>query len=703
MTNFFDTWSVIFDDNSKPLTGKIEFCEPNTTTLKSIYDVDSNVLQNPIYCNETPTAQVMLNGDYTVRFYRYVGSGNMENDENAASWFLYKTVFVHSESSLTPTPSEDIAQVKNIAALTDIENMTDGDVVKVLCYYDFDDCPERYYTWHESGNYVDDGGITIKSNSTTAGAWVMKVTDPYIDVRTYGDIPDSSRNIVTSSSNISQRVKAAKAADAYGKDLYFPSYRKGSSSFYVFDGSNTVSVKGDIIVDGGVSFIVKTGTSGTSVQCRQLKKSDKGLFVPQSESASIGAYSLTCDWIDTSWFYRSIEGSILTGARVGYEVNYSDVAVSLKNTSAKIHAVLAPNCVLDNVDVIEGERFIDTTATLKNLTLKSSWLIDRYDLTLSGCKILLDNCSTAKQYIELKNLQNESNYGDLQNKTVDTVTLKNGAQLSNATMTNVSVEGSVDVSNASLNIVSEEIGAVKCHNSTLVMTNATVIETLTAFDSSLTLGYVTCSTIELHNCNATWSAFSTVNVKLYDSNFNKKIITITQSDFNYDIERCSNLVIKEMNGATRNSIVSDNSNVRLNDSSSTVTSLGDNFIWKNNGDDVVHLKKLSYTGSDLEEKVPATDSCYDKYTVLTTNNILNEPRYRFKLDSSILPWTKPSSGLSIDTRLEILAGYKVYVTSEKRLDPNSNMVWTVVGESWVDITSLTQATANLYYSVKVTK
>lgn len=703
MTNFFDTWSAIFDDNSKPLIGKIEFCEPDTTTLKSIYDIDGQVLQNPIYCNGVPTHQVMLVGDYTVRFYRYVGYGNMESDKNEASWFLYKTELVHSESSLTPTPSEDVAQVKNIAALKDIENMADNDIVKVLCYYDFDDCPERYYTWHESGKYVDDGGITIKSNSTTSGAWVMKVTDPYIDVRTYGDIPDSARNIIHSSSNISQRVKAAKAADVYGKALYFPSYRNGSSSFYLFDGSNTVSVKGDMFVDEGVSFIVKTGTIGTSVKCRQLHKADKGLFIPQSETASIGAYSLISDWIDTSWFYRSIEGKVLTGARVGYVVNYSDVAVSLKNTSAKIHAVLAPNSVLNNVDVIEGERFIGSVATLKNLTIKSSWLLHGYDLTLSGCKILLDNCDTLKQYIELKNLQNERNYGDLQNKIADSVTLKAGALLSNGFLTNATVEGSVVAYNASLHIVNESVGAIECHDSVVEVPNATVVDFLLAYNSILTFGYVTCPSIEMHSCNATWSAFLTVNAKLYDSEFNNKTLTITQSVFDYDIERCRNLVILEKNGTTRNSIVSDNTNVKLNDSSSTVTALGDTFVWKNNGDDVVHLKKLSYTGSDVEEKVPATNSCYDKYTVLTTNNILNEPRYRFQLESSILPWTKPSSGLSIDTRLEILADNKVYVTSEKNIEPNANMVWTVIGESWVDITSLTQATARLYYSVKVNK
>lgn len=650
MTNFFDTWSVIFDDNSKPLIGKIEFCEPNTTTLKSIYDVDGNVLQNPIYCNATPSYQVMLSGDYTVRFCRYVGAGNMEIDENAASWFLYKTELVHSEASLTPTPSEDIAQVKNIAALKDIADMADNDVVKVLCYYDFDDCPERYYTWHANGNYVDDGGITIKSNSTTSGAWVMKVTDPYIDVRTYGDIPDSSRS--GRSSNLGQRVKAANAADVYGKSLYFPSYRNGSSSFYAFDGSNTVSVKGDILVDEGVSFVVKTDTSGTSVQCRQLHKADKGLFVSQSESANIGAYNIICDWIDTSWFYKSIEGQVLTGARVGYVVNYSDVAVYLKNTSAKIHAVLAHDSILDNVDVIEGERFISSAATLKNLTLKSSWLIDGYDLTLSGCKILLDNCDTLKQYIELKNLQNESNYGDLQNKIADSVTLKAGAQLSNAIMTNVSVEGSILAYDASVNIVSESVGAIECYNSVIEVPNATVVDFLLAYNSRLTFGNVTCQSIEMHSCYATWSAFSTVQVKLYDSDFNNKILTITQQTFDYDIERCSNLTVKEMTGTIRSCKVIDNSNFKLNDTSSTVIKM-ENFTWKGNGDivdGVFKTKTLTNTTNELTEN--------------TVKLGTTEPYVRswWASDTFTLPWTKPAT--VFHAKVNVVAKYKAFNTED---------------------------------------
>lgn len=650
MTNFFDTWSVIFDDNSKPLIGKIEFCEPNTTTLKSIYDVDGQVLQNPIYCNAIPTHQVMLVGDYTVRFYRYIGNGNMESDKNEASWFLYKTELVHSESSLTPTPSEDVAQVKNIAALKDIENMADEDVVKVLCYYDFDDCPERYYTWHESGNYVDDGGITIKSNSTTSGAWVMKVTDPYIDVRTYGDIPDSTRN--SSSSNLGQRVKAAKAANLYGKSLYFPSYRKGSSSFYVFDGSNTVSVTGDIIVDEGVSFIVKSDTSGTSVQCRQLHKADKGLFIPKSESVNIGSYSIICDWVDTSWFYKSIEGQVLTGARIGYVVNYSDVAVSLKNTSAKIQTVLATNSILDNVDVIEGERFIGSVATLKNLTIKSSWLLSGYDLTLSGCKILLDNCDTLKQYIELKNLQNEPNYGDLQNKIADSVTLKAGALLSNGFLTNATVEGSVVAYDASLHIVSESVGAIKCYNSVVEVPNATVVDFLLAYNSRLTFGHVTCQSIEMHSCNATWSAFSTVNVKLFDSEFNNKTLTITQSTFNYDIERCSNLTVKEMTGTSRSCKVIDNSNFKLDDMSSNVITMT-NFIWKGNGDivdGVFKTKTLANTTDELTENTVKLGTA-EPYT-----------RSWWASDTFTLPWTKPAT--VFHAKVNVVAKYKAFNTED---------------------------------------
>lgn len=45
----------------------------------------------------------------------------------------------------------------------------------------------------------------------------------------------------------------------------------------MFDGSNTVSVQKDIILDNGVRFVVKKNTSGTLVACHEMKACDNML------------------------------------------------------------------------------------------------------------------------------------------------------------------------------------------------------------------------------------------------------------------------------------------------------------------------------------------------------------------------------------------------------------------------------------------
>src|SRR5574344_1581323 len=82
MRNFLDSWQNLFDSNGNFLLGKIAFYEPNTYNLKTIYGSDGQALQNPIDTTTygLTTSQVFLsNDDYTVRFYKYIGSGTMKS------------------------------------------------------------------------------------------------------------------------------------------------------------------------------------------------------------------------------------------------------------------------------------------------------------------------------------------------------------------------------------------------------------------------------------------------------------------------------------------------------------------------------------------------------------------------------------------------------------------------------------------------
>lgn len=470
MYNFVDTWAVIFKNDGRPLVGKIEFCDPVTTELKTIYNVDGNELQNPIYTNAIPSNQIMLdNGDYTVRYYEYIGPGQMEGDYAEEHWRLYKTELVKQNVIAGDNDTTGVyATITTIEQLKELDTPTDGSVVGVVGYYTAEDCPLRYYVWHETGNYTDDGGVVIKSNHTSQGAWVLKIPGSYIDVRWYGDIP--SNLVAGTGSNLGQRTKAATAANKYSKDLYFPSYGKGSTNgYYMFNGSNTVSVNKDIIVDDRVRFTVKHGTVGTQITCHELKACEKYLFVSELNQ-TIGQYNITADTIQTGWFAG--DKAAATGARVKYVIDRLSSPLTFTDTYVELASDIVQSVTFRNCHV-DGYKRLSGFVIMENMVVKTDWFVDNYDwskLRLYNCQIELENCKDANTYILLKTKQGDPNYGDLGEQSINATVICGG--------TIENCYGTINVSGS---------GNIELHNVSLTVNNLSSGNTINAVDSWLTI------------------------------------------------------------------------------------------------------------------------------------------------------------------------------------------------------------------------
>lgn len=459
--NFVDSWQNLFDVNGKFLVGRLTFLEPNTSSNKlTIYDVDGNELDNPIYTSQygLPKHQIMLQDrDYKVTFEMYIGQGNMESDENESNWLLYKTItsvngiLTTSQQSATPTFIDTVEQMK---AMT---GMQDGDTCIVKGYFEVGDSgAERLYVWHQNGNYTDDGGVIIKSNNSTSGAWIMVIQYNYIDVRWYGDIPDASAKPTVQKSNLGQRARAAHAANMYDKHLYFAARQStiSAASYYIFDGSNTVSLDQDILCDSAVRFVVKEGTTGTAVTCKTLQKPTKHLFVSESPQQQIGDYTLTADWINTSWL--SSNDVIARNARLGYVIDKLKSPITFSNCMIKVEIdSINMACTFDSCDIVECYKQITIACTMQNMVVKTNWFADDYNysnLTLIGCTILLHNCKDANTYIVLKNRQNDPNYGDLGEQSINATVLTGGTIENCYGTITVSGSGSLELNNVSLTI-----------------------------------------------------------------------------------------------------------------------------------------------------------------------------------------------------------------------------------------------------------
>lgn len=480
MRNFTDSWQNLFDVNGKFLVGRLTFLEPNTSGRKlTIYDVDGNELDNPIYTGQYGLTkyQIMLQDrDYKVTFEMYIGQGNMESDENESSWLLYKTIssvngtVSASQSSATPTFVNTVAELKALSG------MEDGATAMVHGYYTLGDSGDsRLYVWHANGNYTDDGGVTIKSNNSTSGAWIMTIPSDYIDVRWFGDIPDSNAKPTTQKSNLGQRVRAARAANMYDKNLYFPARQSTTSaaSFYIFDGSNTVSVDQDIYCDSAVRFVVKEGTSGTAVTCNEFYKPSKHLFVAESQSQQIGGYTLTANWINTSWL--SSNDTTARNARIGYVIDQLKSPLVFTDTKIKVaRDGINMACTFTNCEIVECYKQITTTCAMNNMTIHTDWFADDYDytnLTITGCKIVLQNCKDANTYILLKNKQLESDYGDLGEQSINCYVLAGGT-----------------IENCYGSITLASHGNTEFHNASLTVTGVDSNDSFNAVDSWLTFG-----------------------------------------------------------------------------------------------------------------------------------------------------------------------------------------------------------------------
>ena len=470
MYNYNDVWANVWCGKNL-LVGKLVFCEANTTDLKTIYSVDGLELPNPIYVNGMPESQIMLDGDYTVRYYEYIGNGQMVGDMAEDHWRLYKTELIKQPELITTMSNDGVGlTVSTIDTLKDLNGMEDGDVVGVVGYYTKEDCPLRYYVWHQSGNYADDGGVVIKSNNTTSGAWIMKIPYNYIDVRWYGDIPS---NLSTgNSSNLGQRAKAASAANKYNKDLYFSAYSAGGAlGFYMFDGSNTVSVNKDIICDKGVRFVVKHGTTGTSVVCHELFNCDKYLFVSE-QGQTVGGYSLVADWINTGWF--SSGTAVASGARVGYIVENLHASMSFSNAQIRIPKEVNQTLYFTDCEILECFKKITGPCSMTNMVIESGWFADNYtwgNLHLYNCRVELENCDTANTYIKLKNITGDYNYGDLGEQQIN-ATVHTGGTLENC-------YGTITLTN--------ESGTIELHNASVTINGLGVGKSINAVDSWITL------------------------------------------------------------------------------------------------------------------------------------------------------------------------------------------------------------------------
>lgn len=487
MRNFLDSWQNLFDNTGNYLHGRVTFYEVNTLEKKAIYATDGQTLPNPIYTTTygMTTNQVFLDDkDYTIIFEKYIGNGEMETDFDNNNWVLFKTIISKNGQLSIEDNTNSIRVVRNISELKAITGMTNNDMVLVLGYYEIGDCPPRYFQYKENSTFADDGGGIIYPTNITDSAWYLNLPHDYVDVRWFGDMPNNSASVTTC--RLGQRALAANYANRMSKDLYFPSYGRNTPGFYVFDGSNTVTISRNIKCDD-VYFIVKENTTETYITCKQLEKDTGGLFRAHT-SQTIGGYRLLCDWVNTSWFDDNKDSYTYgTDARIGVNIDYTPplqspiVPITITGLEVKVLYDTIGIWVFDNCLITECKKRFNSTTTYKNMKFDCAWVTDIMNESTSGvyvenAKVVLENCINAQQYIRLKNQMNDVILGDCGGQTVENQRLLPNTQVMNlngsVTFGNTTIEGTFVFDNCNLTttgISTNTSQSIALRNSTLLV------------------------------------------------------------------------------------------------------------------------------------------------------------------------------------------------------------------------------------------
>ena len=446
----WDNWNSYLDNDGNLLHGKIRFCSQGTTDNIAIYNTDGIPVRNPEYTDSLGRTQyqVFMSSEVnaTVYFYKYIGSGEMEqypgDDYDPTRWQLqYVADNIDAIDSINLTADTAVG-VPNMSTLRELDPAEVPSVYGAkLCwlygYYKSGDTSPVLYKWDSASSETDDAGSTIASNQVPGrGRWKLCSRELHFDVRHFGIFPTDDI-YSTDYQYTSQLASCASYLDKEGLDAWFPSLND-NLSYYLFNGTNTFAIKGDIYISDAVRMHCKTGTSGTIITCNDIYKDTPFLFVNTQQT---GSATINANWINISWVGP---GTITGNSREGWVIDDNSYVRHISNCKVKFLTNGNSSLQLTNCD-IESDGKITGVITIENSELKTAWFSDSYNwanLRSYGNTIKLSNCKDADTYITLKNKQNENSYGDLDGGTVNSKSLLGNCKLSNATLNSCTLQGS---------------------------------------------------------------------------------------------------------------------------------------------------------------------------------------------------------------------------------------------------------------------
>lgn len=295
----FDIKESWLDLDGKPLAGRVSFCRLHTTDLEDIYGSQGFPAENPVYTlvqTGQLSYQVFLKDhtDYTVRFWKYVGNGDMTEDQD--NWLFQYSCDVLWNTYGIEIDATTFQLVDNIAELrtTDPESVAERDgrrVVQLGGYNEIGDKPTVMYIWNPSSISGDNGGSVIQVTGINTGRWelVNHFDESGVDVRHFGvfgaDSPSDAADTMSYAIGYANTYAAG-----INRPLYFPS--NAGLTWYKINGLNI----------SGALFARNTRIFGNTGTSSLITVRDQDTYLNAWGNANYAAvFTIAGDTVRTSW------------------------------------------------------------------------------------------------------------------------------------------------------------------------------------------------------------------------------------------------------------------------------------------------------------------------------------------------------------------------------------------------------------------
>ena len=241
MQNFFNADVVIFNKQSKPMHGYLEFSELGSTVPLNVMNPHEANMGNIIITNQygklsgtgagTGVSQVLLQDkNYTVRYYEFIGT---TFDIQDSSQFELIRTLDYFASNYKSEFDNDLGTKVTLENMLDLRNFdpSDSSYVELIGYYTPLDMWSSTYKFEPFSVRQDDGGGVIKSNLSEwqNGRWHLVDNKDQIDIRQFGVRANEDTGV--------QALNAFNYCNENDKELVFTAV-DGYNTVYRFSGTS---------------------------------------------------------------------------------------------------------------------------------------------------------------------------------------------------------------------------------------------------------------------------------------------------------------------------------------------------------------------------------------------------------------------------------------------------------------------------------